>query len=173
MYDLLFDNWKGVFAVAIKSTFAFFFMVLILKLSGKRTLTKMNPFDSTVIYAYGSIVAAISIDKNVKILEGLIAMIALIFLQYLVTSWSKKHAAFRRMIRSKPSLLIFNGKYIESALRTERLCMLEMESILKSQGITQLSEVGAAVLEGNGQVTILPKTPDFENQKEQTLDLRA
>lgn len=84
-------------------------MVLLLRVSGKRTLTKMNAFDLVVTVALGSTLATVLLTKSVALAEGLTAFVLLIFLQFVLTWLSVRSRAVSRLVKSEPTLLVYQG----------------------------------------------------------------
>ena len=92
---MVFDGWVGLFRVVVVGTVAYLTLVLLLRISGKRTLSKMNAFDLVVTVALGSTLATVLLSSSVALVEGLLAFALLIFLQFAVTWLSVKSSAFR------------------------------------------------------------------------------
>ena len=84
-------------------------MVLLLRVSGKRTLTKMNAFDLVVTVALGSMLATVLLTKSVALAEGLTAFVLLIFLQFVLTWLSVRSRAVSRLVKSELTLLVYQG----------------------------------------------------------------
>jgi uncharacterized membrane protein YcaP (DUF421 family) len=84
-------------------------LVLLLRVSGKRTLTKMNAFDLVVTVALGSTLATVLLTKSVALAEGLTAFMLLIFLQFVLTWLSVRSRAVSRLVKSEPTLLAYQG----------------------------------------------------------------
>ncbi len=154
---MVFDGWAGLVRAAIVGTAAYVTLVLLLRISGKRTLSKMNAFDLVVTVALGSTLATILLSKSVALAEGLLALALLIFLQFAVTWISVRSAMFRGLIKNEPKLLFYDGRFLEEAMRAERMTEEEVEASVRQQGIADFEEVGAAVLETNGSVTVMPR----------------
>jgi hypothetical protein len=102
---MLFDNWQGLGRVALVGVCAYVALVLMLRLSGNRTLSKLNAFDFVVTVALGSTLATVLLSKDVALAEGLLAFAVLIGLQFLVT-WTSVHVSwFNHLVKSEPVLL--------------------------------------------------------------------
>ena len=91
MDSLFFNGWNGLLRTLVIGVFAYAALVGLLRLSGKRTLSKMNAFDLVVTVALGSTLATVLLSKDVALLEGVLAFAVLIGLQFLVT-WSSVRA---------------------------------------------------------------------------------
>lgn len=154
---MVFDGWSGLVRVAVVGTAAYVALVLLLRISGKRTLSKMNAFDLVVTVALGSTLATVLLSASVALAEGLLAFALLVFLQFAVTWTSVRSSTFREFIKNEPRLLFYGGEFVQEALRAERMTEEEVEASVRQQGIADLDEVGAAVLETDGSVTIVPR----------------
>src|ERR671917_23739 len=107
---MFFDSWAGLGRVAVVGVVAYVVLVLLLRISGKRTLSKMNAFDLVITVALGSTLATVLLSSSVALVEGLLAFALLIFLQFAVTWLSVGSSAFRAFVKNKPKLLFYEGK---------------------------------------------------------------
>ncbi len=155
---MFFDDWSGLVRVAVVGVLAYCGLVSLLRISGKRTLSKMNAFDLVVTVALGSTLATVLLSSNVALAEGLLAFALLIFLQFGVTWLSVRSSTFRRFVKNEPKLLFYDGKFLRGALQAERVTEEEVEAAVRQQGLADLEEVGAAVLETDGSVTVVPQS---------------
>ena len=155
---MFFDSWSGLVRVAVVGVLAYSGLVLLLRISGKRTLSKMNAFDLVVTVALGSTLATVLLSTNVALAEGLLAFALLIFLQFGVTWLSVRSSTFRRFVKNEPKLLFYDGRFLRGAMRVERVTEEEVEAAVRQQGLANFEEVGAAVLETDGSVTVVPRT---------------
>jgi uncharacterized membrane protein YcaP (DUF421 family) len=153
---MLFDHWAGLIRVVVVGVLAYAGLVLLLRVSGKRTLSKMNSFDLVVTVALGSTLATVLLSKSVALAEGLLAFAVLIFLQFAVTWSSVRSPTVERLVKNEPRLLFYEGRFLRDAMGPERVTEEEIESAVRQQGIANLDEVGAAVLETDGSLTIIP-----------------
>ena len=159
MDDILFQGWPGLGRTALVAVLAYVGLVLFLRLSGKRTLSKLNAFDLVVTVALGSILATTLLNKDVAVVEGLVAFASLIGLQYLVTWSSIRWAWIRRGVRSEPALLLRDGTPVEAALRRERVTENELLSAIRAAGGRTLIEAEVVMLESDGSLTAILKAP--------------
>ena len=155
---MFFDDWGGLIRVAVVGVLAYSGLVLLLRVSGKRTLSKMNAFDLVVTVALGSTLATVLLSSSVALAEGLLAFALLILLQFAVTWLSVRSSTFRRLVKNEPKLLFYDGGFLRGAMRAERVTEEEVEAAVRQQGLASLEEVGAAVLETDGSVTVVPRS---------------
>lgn len=133
-------------------------LVLILRISGKRTLTKLNAFDLVVTVALGSTLATVLISKDVPLADGVTAMGVLVFLQYAITWTSLRVPWISRAIKSEPTLLVHRGMFIDTAMRRQRVTHIEVLAALRGKGIAAVQEAAAVVLETDGSISVVPKS---------------
>ena len=145
--------------IAVVGALAYVGLVALLRVTGKRTLTKLNAFDLVVTVALGSTLATILLSEDVALLEGLVAFATLILLQMLVTWASVRSDRFQNLVKATPALLVYRGEVLDRALAAERVTREEILAAARSGGATDLSEVGAVVLETDGSLSILSRAP--------------
>ena len=112
---MFFDDWYGLGRAAAVGAFAYAGLIVLLRATGKRTLSKLNAFDLVVTVALGSTLATVLLARDVALLEGLTGFAVLVLLQLVVTWLSVRSAAVRRLVRSEPTLLYFRGEPLPAA----------------------------------------------------------
>lgn len=152
---MFFDNWFGLLRVVVVGTIAYMALVLVLRISGKRTLAKLNAFDLIVTVALGSTLATVLLSESVALAEGLLAFVLLVFLQYVVAWLSVRSSHFSDMVKSEPTLLLHRGQFLESAMRSQRVTRAEVLSALRSSGASDPDQVAAVVLETDGSLSVV------------------
>ena len=144
----------------IVGTVAYVALVLFIRISGKRTLTKLNAFDLVVTVALGSTLATNLLSKTVPLAEGVLAMALLIVLQNVITWLSVRSSRFENIVKSAPTLLLHNGDFLDGALQSQRVTRDEVISMLRSQGACDIETVHAVVLETDGSMSVLANALD-------------
>lgn len=157
---MFFDNWLGLLRVLVVTPLAYGGLVLILRISGKRTLSKMNAFDLVVTVALGSTLATVLLTKNVALFEGLLAFVVLIGLQWAVAWLSVRSARWRGLVKSEPRLLVLRGEMLEDAMRAERISPDDVRAAVRSHGGASWREVAAVVLEADGSFSVITTLPN-------------
>jgi uncharacterized membrane protein YcaP (DUF421 family) len=109
---MFFDSWSGLFRILIIGAAAYVALILMLRISGKRTLSKMNAFDLIITVALGSTFATVILDKSVALAEGVLGLALLICLQYVITWVSVRSMEFQGLVKAAPTLLLRNGQYL-------------------------------------------------------------
>lgn len=155
---MFFSSWESIGRILLVGGLAYIGLVLLLRISGKRTLSKLNAFDLVVTVALGSTLATILLSSDVPLADGLTAFALLIFAQYGITSISTRSPRFREFITSQPRLLVYRGRVLHDALRAERLTEAEIRAVVRGQGIGDLEQVAAVILESDASLHVIPDT---------------
>jgi uncharacterized membrane protein YcaP (DUF421 family) len=153
---MFFDTWFGLLRVAVIGVTAYAALVMLLRVSGKRTLGKMNAFDLVVTVALGSAFATVVLDKSVPLAEGVVAFAVLVALQYVITWLSVRVRWVRALVKSEPTLLVSDGAYLDNAMRAQRVTREEVEAALREQGVSGIETVACVVLETDGTLSVIP-----------------
>ncbi|MCB2426331.1 DUF421 domain-containing protein [Methylophaga pinxianii] len=155
MSQLFFDNWETLFRTLIIGLLAYISLVLLLRISGRRTLSKMNAFDLVVTVALGSTLATILLNRDVALAEGTLAFALLIGIQFLVTWTSVRVPWVRKIITGEPALLVYEGELIPTAMKHARVTEAEIHSAVRSAGKQTFEHVKAVVLETDGSFSVV------------------
>lgn len=152
---MFFEDIQGLIRVFVISILAYAALVLFLRISGKRTLTKLNAFDLVITVALGSTLATIILSKDVALAEGALALIMLIALQYAATWLTVRHEGFQRLVQSEPRILVRNGQWMERAMKEERVNHNEILAAVRSAGKEGVEGLGAVILETDGSLSVI------------------
>ncbi|WP_118138680.1 DUF421 domain-containing protein [Oceanicella sp. SM1341] len=153
--EMLFQGWSGILRTVIVGTLAYVFLVVSLRVSGKRTLAKLNAFDLVITVAFGSTLASILLSEGVALAEGVTALVLLIGLQYAVTALSVRFGGFARAVRSEPTLLLRDGAPLPEAMRRARVTRAELDTVLRTEGRRRMEDVNAVILESDGSFSVI------------------
>lgn len=159
---MFFSGIEPIVRTLLIGFLAYIGLILVLRISGKRTLTKMNAFDLVVTVAIGSTLATILLSKDVALAEGFSAFILLIGMQYIITWLSVRSDFFSGMIKSSPELLYYNGAFLKKVMKKERILEKEILQAARSSGIKSMNEVEAVVLETDGRISVIQKSEENE-----------
>ena len=154
---MLFDTWFGLLRVVVVGTLAYAALVLLLRASGKRTLAKLNAFDLIVTVALGSTLATVLLSESVALVEGLAAFALLAGLQFLVAWISVRSPRFGEWVKSEPTLLLHRGRFLEGAMRAQRVTRSEVLAALRGSGAAEPGQVDAVVLETDGSLSVVQR----------------
>ncbi|WP_084243935.1 DUF421 domain-containing protein [Planomicrobium okeanokoites] len=152
-------TWSSFTRIVTVGFLAYIGLVFFLRISGKRTLTKLNAFDLVVTVALGSTLATILLNDKISLLEGLTAFGLLIGGQYIITFLAVRSKTFNKIIKSEPRLLYLNGDFLEDTMKKERINRVEILQAVRNQGKGSLEEVQAVVLETDGSMSVIQGEP--------------
>ncbi len=153
-----FDSWSGIVRLLAVGAAAYVFLIVTLRVSGKRTLSQLNAFDFIVTVALGSTLATILLSKEVAFTEGATALLLLAALQFLVAWLSTRWPVFRRAVTARPVTLVSDGVISEGAIRANRVTESQITQAVRAGGFGQIELVGAVVLEPNGTMSVIGRS---------------
>ena len=137
-------------------TGAIYLLVLIgVRLSGKREVGQMTPFDLTLLLLLSNSVQNAMTGPDTSLVGGAVAACTLLILNYFVADISGLNRRFRKLIEGQPSLLVHDGKIIESQMAKEHVSMDELHRALREHGISNVDQVALSVLEVDGSISCL------------------
>ncbi|RYG18843.1 MAG: DUF421 domain-containing protein [Chitinophagaceae bacterium] len=152
-----FKDWETLYQLAICAAISFLVLFIFIRISGKRTLAKLNAFDFVVSVTLGSTLSSMMLLKT-TITEGAVALLVIIILQYLLAYLAKKSTMLEKAINSTPSLLFYNGKFIDDAMKRELITIEEVYAEIRKYRIEDIAVVRAVVMELNGELTVIKKS---------------
>ena len=170
------EIWKDMFVLAIpllekilRPIIIYAFLVISLRLSGKRELVQLNPFDLVVLLTLSNTVQNAIIGDDNTVLGGIIGATSLLATNFLVVRYLYGHRKLDQLVEGRADLLIENGKLRTKRLKTELITMAQLAAAARKQGFSSLSEVDQCVLEPGGTLTFLGKKPPTEEVRHQEL----
>ena len=152
---MLVNGIEPLVRILIVGTLAYGALVLMLRVSGKRTLSKLNAFDLVVTIAVGSTLATTLLSRDVALLDGVVALGLLIGLQFVVSWSSLRWRTVDRIVKSEPRLVARSGHALDAALRVERLTRAELDAAARQAGYASLAETDAVILETDGSLSVI------------------
>ena len=155
---MFFDDWSGIVRILIVGNLAYVALIIFLRVSGKRTLSKWNAFDFVVTIALGSTLASVIISKDVVLIEGVIAFALLIGLQFVITRLSVRFDSIKNVVKAEPTLLFDKGEFLNEAMRRQRVTESEIRAAIRSNGLAAIEEAEAVVLETDGTFSVVKKS---------------
>ncbi len=153
-----YDNASGLVRVFVVGVLAYAALVLMLRISGNRTLSKMNAFDFVVTVALGSTLSSIIMTDDIALAEGILALALLIALQFAVTWLSVRSSMVRRLVKSEPVLIFHEGNMLPDAMRRVRVTEAEILATIRESGNASPKQIAAVVLETDGTFSVIPQS---------------
>ncbi len=139
------------------------FLIVGLRLAGKRELAQLNTFDLVVLLLLSNVVQNAIIGEDNSVTGGLLGAAALLLINHVVVRFLFKHERLDRVIEGEPDVLIDNGTLLTDRLTEETVTVKELEVAARKQGFDSLAEVERAVLESGGGITFVAKKPKAED----------
>ena len=144
----------------------YIFLIIALRLAGKRSLASLNPFDLVVLLSISNTVQNAIIGNDTSVVGGMIGAATLLITNYLVLRFFFKHRRLEQLIEGKPTTLIKAGKIMEKNLEHEMITHSELEIAAHRQGFHTLEDIDSAELEPGGGIAFFAKTPTAEERRD-------
>lgn len=154
-WSIWWTSWSDVGRIAVSAVVGYAVLVATIRLFGKRTTSRMNNFDWIITVSVGSIFASMVILKNTSMVNGLIAIVILLGLQFTLTFCTSHWEWARKIFLSPPRLLYFDGDFCRDAMRQERVSETEIISAIRESGAGSLDETLAVVLESDAALSVV------------------
>lgn len=168
--------WTDMFVLVLpvaekilRPVVVYFFLIIGLRLAGKRELAQLNPFDLVVLLTLSNTVQNAIIGDDNSVTGGLLGAATLLLVNYLFVRFLYKHSTLDRLVEGESDVLIENGKIHERRLEKEMLSRSELEVAAHRQGFSSLDEVARCVLETGGTLSFTAKKPDPDEQRHREL----
>jgi uncharacterized membrane protein YcaP (DUF421 family) len=170
------DIWKDMFVMGLplvekilRPVFVYAFLVVSLRLFGKRELVQLNPFDLVVLLTLSNTVQNAIIGEDNSVLGGIVGAISLLITNYLVVRFLYGHRKLDQLVEGKAETLIENGKVRTQHLKSEFITVPQLEAAARKQGFDSLSGVDQCILEPGGTLSFIGKKPATEDVRHQEL----
>jgi uncharacterized membrane protein YcaP (DUF421 family) len=158
--------WKDIFVTGVplvekilRPVLVYIFLVVALRVFGKRELAQLNPFDLVVLLSLSNTVQNAIIGNDNSLTGGLMGALALLTMNYVVVRFLFRHRRLDQLFEGKPTVLVEHGCMVKKALSQELLTRSELMTVLHRQGFDSLEEVERCVLEPGGTFFIQRKFP--------------
>jgi uncharacterized membrane protein YcaP (DUF421 family) len=155
MTGVFFPGGHVLLQIVLRTGLIYLLVLIGVRLSGKREVGQMTPFDLTLLLLLSNSVQNAMTGPDTSLLGGAVAAGTLLLLNYLVADVSGGSRRFRRLIQGQPSLLVHDGKIIEAHLAREHVSIDELHRALREHGINGCDQVALAVLEVDGSISCL------------------
>ncbi len=141
--------------IALRTAVVYALVLIGVRLSGKREVGQMTPFDLTLLLLLSNSVQNAMTGPDNSLLGGVVAAATLLLLNYILADVSGVNRRFRKFIQGQPSLLIHDGQIIEAHMAKEHVSMDELHRALREHGIADYHHVALGVLEVDGSISLL------------------
>ena len=168
--------WTDMFVLALpvaekilRPIVVYFFLVIGLRLAGKRELAQLNPFDLVVLLTLSNTVQNAIIGDDNTVTGGILGAATLLFVNYLVVRFLYRHQRLDRIVEGDATVLMENGKILERRLAKEVLTRQDLIAAAHKQGFGSLDEVDRATLDPSGTISFAGKKPAPEESRHREL----
>jgi len=164
--------WSHMFVLALpvlekilRPLIVYGFLIVALRLAGKRELAQLNPFDLVVLLTLSNTVQNAIIGDDNTVTGGLIGATTLLVVNYVVVRVLYGHRRLDRLVEGEGDVLIEGGKVLKGRLQKELVTLVELEAAAHRQGFASLADVERAVLEPGGTLSFIAKKPAPEEAR--------
>lgn len=162
----MFGNLNPFIEIPITGIIAYITIVIVLRLSGKRTLSKWNSFDFIVTVALGSVLASGLTSTSDAFGKNILAFGLLVLLQFMITWIAVRSSIIQKLIKSEPSLLLYRGEMQRDVMKRQRVTEGEILAAIRTHEMSAVEEVDAVILETDGSFSIIK---DLDNSSASAL----
>ncbi len=148
---------ENMVIVFIRALILYLVVVVVMRMMGKRQVAQMQPFELVIMIMIADLAATPMEDTDIPLINGVVPIIALLSIQVLASYFSLKSEGFRDFICGKPSILIHKGRIDQSEMYRLRVNINDLLEALRNKDYFNISDVQYAILETNGQMSIIPK----------------
>lgn len=153
---MFFHSWDNIYRVIVIGILAYAGLIVLLRISGNRTLSKMNSFDLVVTVAFGSTLSTILVNESVTLAVGLAALALLVALQLVITWCSVRSSFINGIIKTRPTVLVLDGQLRDAAMKQARITRDEVLAAVRQHGQGALDDIDAVILETDGSLSVIP-----------------
>jgi uncharacterized membrane protein YcaP (DUF421 family) len=141
--------------IALRTGVIYLVVLIGVRLSGKREVGQMTPFDLTLLLLISNSVQNAMTGPDTSLLGGVVAAATLLLVNYVVGELSGVNRRFRKLVEGQPSLLVHDGQVIDAHMAKEHVSRDDLERALREHGIANAKDVALAVLEVDGSISCL------------------
>lgn len=154
-----------------RSIVLYIIVLIVMRLMGKREIGQLQPFELAISIMIADLATIPMSGVGIPIFNGIIPILALLLMDIIISTINLKSLKAREIICGKPSILIYRGKINEKALKKERFTINELQERLRGKDIINLGDVEYAILETNGEVTVIQK-PEKRNTMPEDFNIK-
>ena len=156
--------------VFFRSIVLYIIVLIVMRLMGKREIGQLQPFELAISIMIADLAAVPMAETGIPISNGIIPILGLLVMHLIISFLNLKSMKIREILCGKPAILIYRGKIDEKVLKKERFTLNELQERLRGSNIVNLGDVEYAILETNGQVTVIQK-PDKRTTTPKDFDI--
>lgn len=143
--------------IFVRSIILYIIVLIVMRLMGKREIGQLQPFELAIAIMIADLGTIPMADVGIPIFDGIIPILGLLVMHLLISFINLKSMKIRGLICGKPSILVYRGRINEKIMKKERFTINELQERLRASNINDISDVEYAILETNGQVSVIEK----------------
>jgi uncharacterized membrane protein YcaP (DUF421 family) len=155
--SIFFESWRHLLRTAVVGGLSYLLLVAILRIAGKKSLARMNVFDTVYAVALGSTLAAAVLSPSVTLTDALTAFVVLVGLQMVLRKLARTSRRIEHIINGNATLVFRSGQFLETAMSHHHTSKGEILNAIRQKGILALDDVAAVVLETDGKFSVIKK----------------
>lgn len=156
MEEFFIFSWEGALAICIAATGIYIAVIIMTRICGKRSFSKMSSFDFAMTVAVGSIIATTVLSKAVSLMDGIVGIVAVYLLQ-IGAAYIRRNQMIKKIMDNQPLLLMDGPIILEDNLRKGRVATSDLRAKLREANVSELSEVKAVIFETTGDISVIHK----------------
>jgi uncharacterized membrane protein YcaP (DUF421 family) len=141
----------------VRSAVVYVFLLIAFRIAGKRQLGMMTPFDLVVVLIISNVVQNALIGNDNSLGGGLLGATAILLFNAVVAWFTFRYKGVERIVENTPTVLVKHGRLVRENLRRERFSLPELRMALRQAGVVSLRDVRYAILEEDGELSVIPK----------------
>lgn len=142
----------------LRSVVVYLFILIAFRFTGKRQVGQLTPFDLIVLLIIANVVQNAVIGNDNSLGGGLLGAVVILALNWVVVVSTYRFKPLRRLMAGEPTILVHNGRVFHDRMAKEHITQEDLEASLRRSGVASVDKVRFAVLEENGQISVVPKT---------------
>jgi uncharacterized membrane protein YcaP (DUF421 family) len=155
MFNMAIPWWELI----VRSVVVYAFLLVILRITGKRQVGQLAPFDLVLLLVLSNAVQNSMNGGDNSLVGGLVSATTLIMLNYLIGYATFRNKRLEAIVEGRPQVLIHNGQLFEDVMASSQLTHHELDAALRQAGCTHIGECHSAILENNGAISVTPRKP--------------
>jgi len=150
-----FNSWDRVQSILLSGLAVYIGVIILVRISGKRTTSQMNNFDWIITVALGGLISSGILLKEVSVVDAMVAASWLVFLQWIMTWLVIRSEGLRHLVKAQPALLVTDGAFIQSNMTSERVSADEVMAALRENGLHELKQAKWVILETDASFSVV------------------
>jgi uncharacterized membrane protein YcaP (DUF421 family) len=151
------DLGSGPIEVVVRTATVYLFLVVALRLAGRREVGQLSILDLIVLLIISNGVQNAMVGENTTLIGGLVSAGTLVVLDRALNAVVRRNHTVARLLEGEPILLVRNGRVLTNALRRASMERTELDEAIRAHGVATVNDVALAVLETDGRISVIPR----------------